>query len=66
MDGGRTAFPHVGAFATPRKGSAVFWYNLAHDGTEDRNSLHGGCPVLFGFKWGAGTKACLEKLKGAK
>ncbi len=52
VDGGRTAFPHVGLSAAPRVGSAVFWFNLGHDGSEDRNSLHGGCPVLYGMKWG--------------
>ncbi len=52
VDGGRTAFPHVGAFASARKGSAVFWYNVGSDGREDKNALHGGCPVLYGLKWG--------------
>ena len=50
--GGRTAFPNIGLSATAEKGAAVFWYNLNRDGTEDDNSMHGGCPVLYGVKWG--------------
>ena len=34
------------------QGSAAFWHNLDRDGNEDYNSLHGGCPVLLGQKWG--------------
>ena len=51
VEGGRTAFPKVGIAATPKAGSAVFWYNLLDDGTIDKRSSHGGCPVLFGTKW---------------
>ena len=43
---------------TPRKGTAVMWYNhlLEHDGAThmgaiDWLSLHGGCEVIEGVKW---------------
>ena len=49
--GGSTAFPKMGVAATPKKGSAVFWYNLHEDGTRDDLSLHGACPTALGIKW---------------
>ena len=49
--GGSTAFPKMGVAATPRKGSAVFWYNLDKDGRRDDLSLHGACPTALGIKW---------------
>ena len=51
-EGGRTVFPRVGAGVRPEAGSAVFWYNLLEDGSADRLTLHGACPVLLGTKWG--------------
>lgn len=50
--GGFTAFPRLGAAVRPGHGDAVFWYNLLPDGSSDDNTLHGGCPVLAGSKWG--------------
>ena len=49
--GGRTAFPRLGVAVPPKKGSAVFWYNLKRSGRSDMNMLHGACPVLLGSKW---------------
>ena len=51
LQGGRTAFPRLGVAATPRAGTAVFWYNLQEDGRRDERSLHGACPTLLGIKW---------------
>ena len=35
--------------------SAVFWYNINKSGTRDHRTLHAGCPVLIGEKWGRYT-----------
>ena len=51
LAGGATAFPKIGVAARPRKGTAVFWYNLDTDGRRDNRSLHGACPVVRGVKW---------------
>lgn len=32
--------------------AAAFWYNLKRSGKEDDRTLHAGCPVLLGNKWG--------------
>ncbi|TDH70673.1 hypothetical protein CCR75_002910 [Bremia lactucae] len=37
----------------PLKGSAVLFYSQKPNGEVDPMSLHGGCPVLEGTKWGA-------------
>lgn len=37
----------------PRKGHAVLFYSQKPNGELDPLSLHGGCPVLDGTKWGA-------------
>eukprot|EP01064_Diplonema_japonicum_P031297 TRINITY_DN553_c6_g1_i2.p1 TRINITY_DN553_c6_g1~~TRINITY_DN553_c6_g1_i2.p1 ORF type:complete len:503 (+),score=55.35 TRINITY_DN553_c6_g1_i2:79-1587(+) len=37
----------------PIKGSAVLFYDMKPDKTQDEYSLHGGCPVIKGEKWGA-------------
>jgi len=51
VTGGSTAFPKLGLATKPRKGSAVFWYNLDHAGARDPLALHGACPTALGIKW---------------
>jgi len=49
--GGKTAFPKLGLATSPKKGTAVFWYNLQTDGRRDHLSHHGACPTALGIKW---------------
>ncbi|XP_056600705.1 prolyl 4-hydroxylase subunit alpha-1-like [Triplophysa dalaica] len=49
--GGATVFPKAGVALQPKKGSAVFWYNLHKNGDVDLRTEHAGCPVLRGNKW---------------
>lgn len=37
----------------PKKGSAVVFWSLRPDGTLDKGSVHGSCPVVRGTKWAA-------------
>lgn len=32
--------------------AALFWWNLHRSGEGDGDTLHAGCPVLVGDKWG--------------
>uniref|UniRef100_T1H3X7 Prolyl 4-hydroxylase alpha subunit domain-containing protein n=1 Tax=Megaselia scalaris TaxID=36166 RepID=T1H3X7_MEGSC len=49
--GGATVFPELDIGVNPRKGSAVFWYNLKENGDGDTRTIHAACPVLYGSKW---------------
>ena len=51
--GGGTTFFNLGMTTTvqPTRGSVAFWFSLLQDGTRDRQTTHGGCPVAFGSKW---------------
>ncbi|KAL1445678.1 hypothetical protein MTO96_044886 [Rhipicephalus appendiculatus] len=64
--GGATAFVHLQLAVKPRRGSALFWYDLApysgNDGpvhfsfwhqkrAVQKLTTHVGCPVLWGTKW---------------
>ncbi|XP_054155000.1 prolyl 4-hydroxylase subunit alpha-1-like [Oppia nitens] len=50
--GGATVFPRLDVRVEPRKGSAVFWFNLKSSGLVDWDTQHSGCPVLAGPpKW---------------
>jgi prolyl 4-hydroxylase len=50
--GGDTVFVDLNIGVAPRKGSAVFWYNLYASGRGDNRTKHASCPVLIGSKWG--------------
>ncbi|XP_052856402.1 prolyl 4-hydroxylase subunit alpha-2 isoform X2 [Drosophila gunungcola] len=49
--GGDTIFPLININVTPKKGSAVFWYNLHNSGAVNEKSLHSACPVISGSKY---------------
>ncbi|XP_046673039.1 prolyl 4-hydroxylase subunit alpha-1-like isoform X2 [Homalodisca vitripennis] len=48
--GGYTVFPVLHKAVIPRKGTALFWFNLNDQGKGLIKMLHGGCPVLQGTK----------------
>lgn len=35
----------------PRQGDALLFFSVSVNGTLDKHSLHGGCPVVAGTKW---------------
>lgn len=49
--GGATVFLDLEEAVYPRKGDAVFWYNLGTDGHPDEKTRHAACPVIVGSKW---------------
>lgn len=65
-EGGETMFPFegyqnlninydykqcIGLKVKPRQGDALLFYSMFHNGTFDKTSLHGSCPVIKGEKW---------------
>lgn len=52
LEGGETYFPVLNITVKPKKGSALMWYNMREDGTEDGRTLHQGRTVFDGDKWG--------------
>ena len=34
------------------QGAAAFWYNIGRNGERDERTMHAGCPVALGEKWG--------------
>lgn len=50
-EGGETEFPALQARWKGRKGEALFFWNVAPDGTLDERTLHAGLPVTRGEKW---------------
>ena len=78
VEGGETIFPlndehltrsvdykscDVGLKVKPGRGDALLFHNVHPNGTFDKASLHGGCPVQTGTKWVA-TKWVRDKGHG--
>ncbi|XP_016959942.1 prolyl 4-hydroxylase subunit alpha-1-like [Drosophila biarmipes] len=49
--GGSTIFPMINVSVTPKKGSALLWYNLHNSGDMNLKTLHSACPVISGSKY---------------
>ncbi|XP_059647868.1 probable prolyl 4-hydroxylase 9 [Cornus florida] len=77
-EGGETMFPFendsnmgvgydyqkcIGLKVKPRQGDGLLFYSLFPNGTIDRTSLHGSCPVIKGEKWVA-TKWIRDQERG--
>ncbi|KAH8363049.1 hypothetical protein KR084_004821, partial [Drosophila pseudotakahashii] len=50
--GGATYFPALNITVFPKIGSALFWFNLDNKGNPQMETLHTGCSVIVGSKWG--------------
>jgi prolyl 4-hydroxylase len=51
FEGGQTAFPQIGLRWKPRRGRALFFWNVEPGGAIDQRALHAGRPVTRGEKW---------------
>lgn len=49
--GGNTVFVKSKISVAPRKGMALFWYNVNPAMKVDTMTSHAGCPVMVGHKW---------------
>lgn len=49
--GGATVFLDVEEIVYPKKGDAVFWYNIDKYGRPDERTWHAACPMIVGSKW---------------
>ncbi|EDV31629.2 uncharacterized protein Dana_GF14452 [Drosophila ananassae] len=49
--GGATIFPAANISIKPKKGSALFWYNLHNDWEPNPLSRHAVCPMVLGNRW---------------
>lgn len=50
-EGGSTDLPNLGLSIRAKKGSALYFENVTHQGDVDENTLHAGMPVIAGEKW---------------
>ncbi|XP_065202611.1 prolyl 4-hydroxylase subunit alpha-2-like [Planococcus citri] len=50
--GGETVFTNIRVSVKPVKGSAIIWYNIHPDGSQNNKLDHSACPVVIGEKWG--------------
>ncbi|CAD7696771.1 unnamed protein product [Ostreobium quekettii] len=55
----------IGLAYKPRMGDALLFYSVGTNGTFERRSLHGGCPVSRGQKW-VMTKWIRDKCYGGR
>ncbi|KAH8260824.1 hypothetical protein KR038_003841 [Drosophila bunnanda] len=49
--GGATIFPAANLTIQPKKGSALFWYNLHNNWEPNPLTRHAVCPVILGNRW---------------
>ncbi|KMY88554.1 prolyl 4-hydroxylase subunit alpha-1 [Drosophila simulans] len=49
--GGATIFPGAQLAIQPKKGSALFWYNLHNNGDPNPLTRHAVCPTIVGSRW---------------
>ncbi|KQS70624.1 prolyl 4-hydroxylase subunit alpha-1 [Drosophila erecta] len=49
--GGATVFPAAKLSIQPKKGSALFWYNLHNNGDPNPLTRHAVCPTIVGSRW---------------
>ncbi|XP_033244194.1 prolyl 4-hydroxylase subunit alpha-1-like [Drosophila miranda] len=49
--GGATMFNKAEHKVLPRRGTALFWYDLHTDGEGDWSTTHAACPIIVGSKW---------------